>query len=122
MRAAKLHPIGTLLKSEAVLICNPKKHLTNPLIETIRRRIQGVIAAQRYVYINYNIARSALPNATKVTPGKKAPTISPLEKEDWVAVSAMVLKAQVAEIMDQLTAFGAEDILVFAIHNCRVNP
>ena len=121
MRAAKLHPLNTLLTTEAVLICNPNKHKTNPLIETIRRRIEGVIAAQRYVLINYNVPRAKLVETCKITPGKKAPTVSPLEKEDWVAVSAMVLKATVAETMDQLSALGAEDILVFAIHNCRVN-
>ena len=121
MRAAKLEPIGTLLSTEAVVICNPKKRKTNPLIETIRRRIEGVIAAERYVLVNYNISRDKLPEATKVTPGRKAPTISPLEQDGWVAVSAMVLKKNVAEIMDQLANFGAEDILVFSIHNCRVN-
>jgi ATP phosphoribosyltransferase len=120
MRAAKLKPLTSLLSSQAVLICNPKKHKTNPLIETIKRRIEGVIAAQKYVYINYNIERAYLQQASKITPGRKAPTISPLENVDWVAVSAMVLKAQVAEIMDHLTDLGAQDILVFAIHNCRV--
>ena len=121
MRAAKLESVSTLLSTEAVLICNPKKRKTNPLIETIRRRIEGVIAADRYVLVNYNISRDRLPEACTVTPGRKAATISPLEQDDWVAVSAMVLKAKVAEIMDRLAAFGAEDILVFSIHNCRVN-
>jgi ATP phosphoribosyltransferase len=31
----------------------------------------------------------------------------------------MVLSAKVAEIMDELTAIGAENILIVSIHNCR---
>ncbi|KND00867.1 ATP phosphoribosyltransferase [Spizellomyces punctatus DAOM BR117] len=120
MREAKLHAITTLLTSQAVLICNPKKRSTNPLIETLMRRIQGVIAAQKFVLCNYNISRERLREAVRITPGKKAPTISPLENSDWVAVSSMVLKDQVADIMDRLEAIGATDILVFQIHNCRV--
>jgi ATP phosphoribosyltransferase len=57
MRAAKLMPIATLLTSEAVLICNSQKHSTNPLIEKIKKRIEGVIAAQRYVLVTFNIQR-----------------------------------------------------------------
>lgn len=121
MRAAKLTKITTLISSQAVLISNPHKRSTNPLIETIKRRIEGVIIAQKYVLCNYNILRSSLPLASKITPGKKAPTVSPLEDEKWVAVSSMVPQKQVAETMDLLTSIGAEDILIMALHNCRVN-
>ncbi|KAI8809621.1 ATP phosphoribosyltransferase [Cladochytrium replicatum] len=121
MRAAGLHSIGVVLKSEAVLICNRKKHNTNPLIETIRRRIQGVIAAQKYVLCNYNITREKLPAARQITPGRKAPTISPLEDEGWIAVQVMILKNTVADIMDKLEAIGARDIMIFSINNCRLD-
>lgn len=121
MRAAKLMPIATLLKSEAVLICNPKKHNTNPLIETIKRRIQGVIAAQRYVLMTYNVKRENLAAAVAITPGKRAATVSPLENGEWVAVSSLVPSGKQADIMDQLVAAGAEDILVVALQNCRVD-
>ena len=121
MRAAKLKAISNIMPSQAVMICNRRKLKTNPLIETITNRIQGVIAAQKYVLISYNIERKSMPFATKITPGKKAPTISPLERDDWVSISAMVLKSTCADIMDKLTALGAEDILVLSIHNCRVN-
>ncbi|KAI9193566.1 uncharacterized protein BJ171DRAFT_251245 [Polychytrium aggregatum] len=126
MRAAKLHAIGDILRTQAVLVCNPNKRQTQPLIGTILRRIQGVIAAQRYVLCNYNIHRSRLPEAIKITPGNKAPTISNLEDlsngvyEGWVAVSSMIEKKKQAEIMDQLDAVGASDILVFNILNSRV--
>lgn len=121
MRAAKLTALENIMTSQAVLICNRKKLEINPLIDTIKNRIKGVIAAQKYVLISYNILREAMSFATKITPGKKAPTVSPLERTDWVSISAMVLKSKSAEIMDKLTELGAEDILVFSIHNCRVD-
>ncbi|KAJ3114756.1 ATP phosphoribosyltransferase (ATP-PRTase) (ATP-PRT) [Phlyctochytrium bullatum] len=120
MHAAKLHDIETLLTSEAVLLCNPKKHLTNPLIERVKRRIEGVIVAQRYVLFTYNIPRDMLAEAVKITPGKKAPTVSPLEHGNWVAVSVMVPKGKTVDVMDRLADVGAQDILVTEIKNARM--
>ncbi len=118
MRAAKLHPIATLLTTQAVFIANP--HKSNPLIATIKRRIQGVIVATRYVLVTYNIQREKLHDATIITPGKRAPTVAPHDNGDWVSVSSMVSKKDVVEIMDKLEAIGADDILVTSIQNCRV--
>ncbi|KAJ3126754.1 ATP phosphoribosyltransferase (ATP-PRTase) (ATP-PRT) [Irineochytrium annulatum] len=120
MHAAKLHDIETLISSQAVLISNPKKHQSNPLIEKIRRRIEGVIVAQRYVLCTYNVPRGALTEVVKVTPGKKAPTISPLEHGDWVAVSVMVTKKTVVDTVDKLEEMGAQDILITDIKNARM--
>ncbi|KAF4580664.1 ATP phosphoribosyltransferase (ATP-PRTase) (ATP-PRT) [Pleurotus pulmonarius] len=119
MRAAGLHAIATVLETEAVLIksSTPKHPHFVPLIEVITSRVQGVIAAGKYVVCEYNIHRAKLPEATALTPGRRAPTISPLEEEGWVAVSAMVEKFKVADIMDGLRKIGAEDILIFKIDN-----
>lgn len=76
-------------------------------------------AAQKYVLCQYNIQREKLPAATKITPGKRAPTVTALEEEGWVAVSSMVEKKAIATVMDQLTAVGASDILVLNIANSR---
>jgi ATP phosphoribosyltransferase len=121
MRAAGLHPIATLLESEAVLIKSsvPKRPEFAPLINLITARIEGVVAARKYVLCEYNISRIKLAAATALTPGRRAPTISPLEMEDWVAVSAMVEKKSMASVMDELVKIGAEAILIFKIDNCR---
>ena len=122
MRAAGLHAIATLLQTEAVLIkSRVQKHpALEPLIKLITSRIAGVVAANRYVVCEYNVRRDLLPQSTAITPGRRAPTISPLEDEAWVAVSAMVEKKNMAETMDRLVAIGAEDILIFNLDNCRV--
>jgi ATP phosphoribosyltransferase len=65
------------------------------------------------------VRRTSLSEATKITPGKRAPTINALEEEGWVAVSSMVEKKKIATVMDDLTAVGATDILVLDIANTR---
>ncbi|KAJ7149240.1 ATP phosphoribosyltransferase [Mycena crocata] len=122
MRAAGLHAIATVLDSEAVLIKSsvPKHPTLVPLIELITSRMAGVLAASKYVVCQYNIARAQLPAATVITPGRRAPTISRLEDEEWVAVSSMVEKKKIAPIMDQLMAIGAQDIMILNLDNCRV--
>ncbi|SJL07118.1 probable ATP phosphoribosyltransferase [Armillaria ostoyae] len=122
MRAAGLHAIATVLETEAVLIKSsvPKHPGLEPLIKQITSRIAGVVAASKYVVCQYNILRDKLPEATIITPGRRAPTISPLEEENWVAVSSMVEKKKIADIMDDLVKIGAHDIMIFNLDNCRV--
>ena len=134
MKAAGLKAIDTVVESTATLI--KSKHPSNQkLVDMIASRISGVIsksrsssstttdspylAAQKFVLCQYNVARNGLETATKITPGKRAPTITALEDPEWVAVSSMVLKERIATVMDELTACGATDILVLTIANSR---
>ncbi|EJC98389.1 HisG-domain-containing protein [Fomitiporia mediterranea MF3/22] len=122
MRAAGLHAIATILPTEAVLIksSKPKHAALVPLIELLTSRIAGVLASGRYVLCQYNIPRDKLAECTQIAPGRRAPTISPLEESNWVAVSVMVEKRNVATVMDKLVAAGAEDVLLLKLDNCRV--
>lgn len=122
MRAAGLKAISTVLSSTAVLI--KSRHPSDPaLVDLIASRIRGVITAQKYVLCTYNVPRSLLPTVTKITPGKRAPTVNGLEgdgeESGWVAVSAMVERKCVATTMDELERVGATDILVTKIENSR---
>ncbi|KAK7752752.1 ATP phosphoribosyltransferase (ATP-PRTase) (ATP-PRT) [Diatrype stigma] len=118
MKAAGLKPIDTVIDTGAILI--KSKNPSNPeLVDLISQRIRGVITAQKYVLCTYNIERGRLPAATKIAPGKRAPTVTSLEEEGWVAVSVMAEKKKIALIMDELTKTGATDILVLDIANTR---
>ena len=118
MRAAGLHAISTVVDTSAILI--KSKHPSDAkLVDLITARIKGVITAQRYVLCTYNVERSKLEVASKITPGKRAPTVTSLEEESWVAVSVMVERKQIAVVMDKLTEAGATDILVTKIENAR---
>ncbi|KAG8690620.1 ATP phosphoribosyltransferase (ATP-PRTase) (ATP-PRT) [Ceratobasidium sp. 395] len=122
MRAAGLHAISTLLTSEAVLITSskPKHPHLQPLLERLTSRIRGFIASQKYLLCQYNIRRKDVAEATKITPGRRAATVSPLDDGEWVAVSSMVERAHAADVMDRLVAVGAEDVLIIKLNNCRV--
>ena len=118
MKAAGLKAIATVLSSTAVLI-KSRAPSNPPLINLITNRIRGGIPAQKYILCQYNIPRSLLDRGAKITPGKRAPTITALEDREWVAVSSMVEKSRVAVVMDELTGAGATDVLVFGISNAR---
>jgi ATP phosphoribosyltransferase len=108
-----------ILESEAILI----QHKGTPApdgLDLLVRRLNGVITARDYLMVDYNVTTEKLPAATLVTPGLDAPTVSPLAKDGWVAVRAMIPARQAQQIMDELWDVGAEAILVTSIHACRI--
>ncbi len=120
LRQAGLKIFGEpILTSEAVLIQRAGSEI-RPELEILIRRLQGVIIARRYVLLDYDVPRALVQQACAITPGLESPTISPLQKEDWVAVRAMVLRKETNHVMDALWALGARGILVTDIHACRL--
>jgi ATP phosphoribosyltransferase len=107
-----------ILKSEALLISRP--NFINGQAEVLIRRVSGVVIARQYVLVDYDIEKSKLEVACKITPGLESPTISPLAKDNWVAVRAMVPRSDVHSVMDKLWDVGARGILVTDIHSCRL--
>jgi ATP phosphoribosyltransferase len=108
-----------ILESEAILI----QHKGTPApdgLDLLVRRLNGVITARDYLMVDYNVTTENLASATRVTPGLDAPTVSPLAKDGWVAVRAMIPARQAQQIMDELWDVGAEAILVTSIHACRI--
>jgi ATP phosphoribosyltransferase len=118
LRAQGLEIFGpVILDSTAVLISSGAEH---PGVETLQRRLQGVLVARQYVLIDYDVRLTDLERATRVTPGIESPTISPLHDPEWVAVRAMVPRADTNHVMDELYGIGARAILVSAIHAARL--
>lgn len=120
MRAAGLCAIDTVVESTAVLI-QSKSTSNQKLVNLITARIRGVIQAQRYVLCAYNIPIESLEKAKLITPGKRAPTITNLAEEGWVAVSVMVEKSKLAGVMDRLEEVQATDILATQLINSRAS-
>lgn len=120
MRAAGLIDIATVLDTSAYLIQSKNPKSNQDIIDTVKSRIEGVMAAQKYVYCTYNAPKANLKTLLKVTPGRKAPTIQEIGEDGWVAVSSMIVRKEKGIILDQLKREGASDILVFEVSNCRV--
>ncbi len=120
LRQAGLEIFGEpILVSEAILIKRPGVQMPAGL-DILIRRLQGVVTARQYVLLDYDVPKSVVGQACAITPGLESPTISPLQKEDWVAVRAMVLRVDTNRLMDELWALGARGILVTDIHACRL--
>lgn len=120
LRQAGLEIFGdAILTSEAVVISR-KGTMMPAGLEILVRRLQGVVTARQYVLLDYDIPLAHVERACAITPGLESPTISPLQKPDWVAVRAMVLRSETNRLMDELWALGARGILVTDIHACRL--
>ncbi len=119
LRQAGLEPLGDpIMRSEAVLIA-PTDGTASEL-EPMVRRLQGVLTARRYVMMDYDIRAEKVDDACALTPGIESPTVSPLHREGWVAVRAMVPRAEAQRIMDDLWLLGARGILVTDILATRL--
>ena len=120
LRAANLESFGEVItKSEAVLIQGSSK-VDQEAVETLVRRLSGVVIARQYVLVDYDVLKKDVDKACAITPGIESPTISPLQNSEWVAVRAMVLRKDVNTAMDQLWQLGAKGILVSNINSCRL--
>lgn len=124
LQAAGLHTIGEpILRSEAVLVRGARGALTpasEQAVDVLVARLRGVLIARQYVMMDYNCPDSALDAARAITPGMESPTVAPLDEDGWVAVRAMVPRADAQMVMDQLWKAGARAILVTPLEACRL--
>lgn len=120
LRASGLETFGDpILYSEAVLIARSEAEQPAGL-DILQRRIQGVLVAQQYVMMDYDVHVDLADAACNMTPGLESPTVSPLRDRQWVAVRSMVQRQDTNRIMDDLYELGARAILVSSIHACRI--
>ena len=70
--------------------------------------------------LDYNVSRDRLEQASEITPGLSGPTVSPLAREDMVAVRALVPIKQANSVMDQLSQLGAQAILASELRIVRL--
>ncbi|WP_122819509.1 ATP phosphoribosyltransferase [Nocardioides pantholopis] len=119
LRQAGLETFGeTILDSEAVLVTRRGEVPTG--FETFKRRVDGVLVARSYVMMDYDIELDRVQAAVALTPGIESPTVSPLHREGWVAVRAMVPREGSQRLMDELWERGARGILLTEINACRL--
>jgi ATP phosphoribosyltransferase len=120
LRQAGLELFGDpILQSEAILI--RRAEAPEPAgLGQLERRLNGVLVARNYVMMDYDVSDAVVGEACALTPGLESPTVSPLAKQGWHAVRAMVPRVEAQQIMDDLWALGARAILVTDIAACRI--
>ncbi len=119
LAANRLRVLAEIGRYETIVIQNPQQRHAE-LAERVVRRLQGVVIARSWSLLEYNIPRTKLAEAEKITPGFNSPTVNALEDPAWCAVRVRVQSGKVIDVMEQLEALGASAILETQIANCRL--
>lgn len=120
LRRQGLAPFGeSIVDSEAVIVSRAGAELSDDQ-RVLLARIEGILHAQNYLMLDYNVSRDRLEQASEITPGLSGPTVSPLAREDMVAVRALVPIKQANSVMDQLSQLGAQAILASELRIVRL--
>ena len=111
-----LREVEKVLFSEAVLIATPglsteKQQLVNQLLF----RFEAVERSKGMKYVLLNLPHDKIPEAIKILPGMKSPTILPLAQEGWSSIHVVINESELWCKIEQLKAIGAEDILVLSL-------
>ena len=119
IRANKLKIIHELMKTNTQLIAN-REAWGDPWkrqkIEQIRILLNGSLQAMGKVGLKMNVARENLVRLVALLPSLKAPTISSLHSEDWLAVETIVGSSVVRDLIPLLKEAGAEGIIEYPLN------
>lgn len=111
-----LNEVIEILKSEAVLVQAPNVTSEQQLlIDKLRFRVQAVLRAKQSRYILLNVPNEQIDAVSAILPVLKSPTVLPLAQEGWSSIHSVINSGDFWEVIDQLKAAGAEDILVCPI-------
>lgn len=111
-----LKEVVEISSSEAVLVQAPTvSEATATTIDKLRFRIQSVLRAKQSKYILLNAPNDKIEAISSILPVLKSPTVLPLAKEGWSSLHSVINAGDFWEVIDQLKAVGAEDILVCPI-------
>ena len=119
LAANRLRVLDEIGRYETVLVQDP--HISHPeLADRIVRRLEGIVIARGWSLLEYNVPRSRLADAERITPGFKSPTVMALEDSDWCAIRAMVRRGEVHAVIERLESIGAVAMIETRIANCRL--
>ena len=111
-----LKEVAKIMESQAVLVQSPnlssKKH---EIVDKLRFRLGTVLRAKKSKYILLNSPNDKIETISKILPVLKSPTVLPLAQNGWSSLHSVIDESSFWEVIDELKAAGAEDILVCPI-------
>ena len=109
-----LKEVETVMESEAMLVSRSEPD-DDPILASLLFRIRAVIAARENKYILLNAPNDKLAEIEALLPGIKSPTVMPLAEAGWSSVHSVINENDYWDVVQKLTAVGAEGILVISI-------
>lgn len=119
LRANNLRIVDTVLTSTTRLICSHKAWADpdkRAKIENLALLLGGALAAETRVLLKMNVPAKALDAVVALLPALHAPTVSPLNTDDWHAVETVVEECRVRELIPALRGAGAQGIIELPIN------
>lgn len=111
-----LKEVEVLFESEAVLVGGDAlSDAKKEILDTFLFRIRAVLAGKNSRYVIMNVPNDAISHISNILPVLKSPTVMPLVEEGWSSLHSVVDKNTFWEMVDELKAAGACDILVCPI-------
>ena len=108
-----LKEVEVLFKSEAVLAASITLDAEkNDILKKLQFRIQSVLKGRQSKYILMNVPNDSIDKISSILPVLKSPTVLPLAEHGWSSLHSVVSEGTFWEVIDELKAAGAQDILV----------
>ena len=108
-----LKEVEVLFKSEAVLAASSTLDVEkNDILKKLQFRIQSVLKGRQSKYILMNVPNESIDKISTILPVLKSPTVLPLAEPGWSSLHSVVNEGTFWEVIDELKAAGAQDILV----------
>ena len=108
-----LKEVEVLFKSEAVLASSINLDAEkNDILKKLQFRIQSVLKGRQSKYILMNVPNESIDKISSILPVLKSPTVLPLAEPGWSSLHSVVNEGKFWEVIDELKAAGAQDILV----------
>ena len=108
-----LKEVEVLFKSEAVLASSiTLDSEKNDILKKLQFRIQSVLKGRQSKYILMNVPNESIDKISSILPVLKSPTVLPLAEPGWSSLHSVVNEGKFWEVIDELKAAGAQDILV----------
>ena len=108
-----LKEVEVLIKSEAVLAASSTLDAKkNGILKKLQFRIQSVLKGRHSKYILMNVPNDSINRISSILPVLKSPTVLPLAEPGWSSLHSVINEGKFWEVIDELKAAGAQDILV----------
>jgi ATP phosphoribosyltransferase len=118
LRANNLRIIDQLMTSTTRLIANKtawEDKFKREKIEAIALLLRGAIEGREKVGLKLNLTKEKLPEALKLLPAEKSPTVNHLADEAYVAIEVIMEERQARDLVVQLKRIGATGIFTYPL-------